>query len=162
MSQYGAMANFKIALRELPDHGKFRVTVRAAKFLDALLLDSGTDPQLEPTQGAITITELSEPQTIEPARPGIYQIDVHQKGITKDDIPPDGSRLSEDLVGAWPLDGDPRGGTADKEIVGRLEGEATFVESPFGQAISLDGNSGFVVIPRDQTKEIAADEFTVG
>ena len=65
MSQYGAMANFKIALRELPDHGKFRVTVRAAKFLDALLLDSGTDPQLEPTQGAITITELSEPQTID-------------------------------------------------------------------------------------------------
>ena len=45
---YGPMANFKVSLRELPDQGNFRVTVRASRYDDGLLLDSGTpvpDPQ---------------------------------------------------------------------------------------------------------------------
>ena len=37
-STYGPHANFKISLRELPDSGRFRVTVRAAKYDDGLLL----------------------------------------------------------------------------------------------------------------------------
>jgi hypothetical protein len=41
---YGPMANFKISLRELPDHGNFRVTVKAARYNDGLLLDAGTQP----------------------------------------------------------------------------------------------------------------------
>ena len=36
---YGPKANFKISLRELPDNGRFRVTVTAAKYNDGLLLD---------------------------------------------------------------------------------------------------------------------------
>ena len=39
---YGPKANFKISLRELPDDGRFRVTVMAAKYNDGLLLDPGT------------------------------------------------------------------------------------------------------------------------
>ena len=42
---YGPKANFKISLRELPDYGRFRVTVTAAKYDDGLLLDPGTSPQ---------------------------------------------------------------------------------------------------------------------
>ena len=42
---YGPKANFKISLRELPDHGRFRVTVTAAKYDDGLLLDPGAAPQ---------------------------------------------------------------------------------------------------------------------
>ncbi len=38
---YGPQANFKISLRELPDQGNFRVTVRAARYDDGLLLDAG-------------------------------------------------------------------------------------------------------------------------
>ena len=37
---YGPKANFKISLRELPDEGRFRVTVSAAKYNDGLLLDA--------------------------------------------------------------------------------------------------------------------------
>ncbi|MFM9068022.1 MAG: DUF1587 domain-containing protein, partial [Planctomycetota bacterium] len=37
---YGPQANFKISLRELPDQGNFRVTVRAARYDDGLLLDA--------------------------------------------------------------------------------------------------------------------------
>ena len=44
-STYGPKANFKISLRELPDYGRFRVTVTAAKYNDGLLLDPGAAPQ---------------------------------------------------------------------------------------------------------------------
>jgi hypothetical protein len=43
-STYGPRANFKISLRELPDRGEFRVTVRAARYVDCLLLEPGTLP----------------------------------------------------------------------------------------------------------------------
>src|SRR5262249_346066 len=42
---YGPKANFKLSVRELPDAGRFRVTVTAVKYNDALLLDSGAPPQ---------------------------------------------------------------------------------------------------------------------
>ena len=38
---YGPKANFKISTRELPDDGRFRITVMAAKYDDGLLLDAG-------------------------------------------------------------------------------------------------------------------------
>ena len=76
-STYGPRANFKIALRELPDHGRFRVTVQAAKYNDGLLLDPGTAPQ--PSDGANAIVwcdaKKSEPFTLKQA--GIYQVDAY-------------------------------------------------------------------------------------
>ena len=76
-STYGPKANFKISLRELPDHGKFRVTVKAAKYDDGLLLDSGAESQTESNDRAITVRELDKPQTIEIEQAGIYQVDVY-------------------------------------------------------------------------------------
>src|SRR6185437_11359044 len=39
---YGPKANFKISTRELPDDGRFRITVTAAKYDDGLMLDAAT------------------------------------------------------------------------------------------------------------------------
>lgn len=74
-STYGPKANFKIALRELPQQGRFRVTVVAAKYDDGLLLDPGTKP-LE-TDDTIVCRDLKTTQTATIERAGIYQVDVH-------------------------------------------------------------------------------------
>ena len=83
-STYGPKANFKISLRELPDHGRFRVTVKAARYNDGLLLEPGTEVQAESAAGAVTINDLAEPQEAHIDREGIYQVDVHN-GSTADD-----------------------------------------------------------------------------
>ena len=61
-STYGPHANFKISLRELPDAGSFRVTVRAAKYDDGLLLDPGAPTQSDQPGIAIAVTNASEPR----------------------------------------------------------------------------------------------------
>lgn len=74
---YGPMANFKISLRELPDEGNFRVTVRAARYADALLLDRGAalaDAATAPAAIADLTTSAESKVAIE--RDGIYQIEV--------------------------------------------------------------------------------------
>ena len=75
---YGPMANFKISLRELPDQGNFRVTVRAARYADALLLNAGSPVQV-PVDGTSVSADLStSPQTtVTIPEPGIYQLDVY-------------------------------------------------------------------------------------
>jgi hypothetical protein len=74
---YGPMANFKISLRELPSVGRFRVTVRARKFEDSLLL-AETD-LLKPSEAdcasvVVSTTDLAKGLPI--AHDGIYQLDV--------------------------------------------------------------------------------------
>ncbi len=73
---YGPRANFKISLRELPDHGNFRVTVRAANYSDGLLLSPETAPVA--SQESIRISSNAEPvaHRVEFAEAGIYQVDV--------------------------------------------------------------------------------------
>jgi hypothetical protein len=78
-STYGPRANFKISLRELPDAGRFRVTVTAARYDDGLLLDRGTAARGEPSEGAVTLEEPAKPQTVQIPQKGIYQVDVHLK-----------------------------------------------------------------------------------
>ena len=72
---YGPMANFKISLRELPDHGNFRVVVRASRYDDGLLLDSA-EPMNDPHESAEqkVVDVAAGTTTIE--QPGIYQVDV--------------------------------------------------------------------------------------
>ena len=70
-STYGPRANFRIALRELPDHGRFRVTVTAAKYDDGLLLDPG----VMPGAGAVELREAKGTLTVPAA--GVYQVDVY-------------------------------------------------------------------------------------
>ena len=76
--RYGPMANFKISLRELPDEGNFRVTVKAARYVDGLLLNAG-EPVQDPSKSVFTTAvELTgdKPATVSIAEAGIYQVDV--------------------------------------------------------------------------------------
>lgn len=74
---YGPRANFKISLRELPDDGRFRVTVTAAKYDDGLLLDSGARPQPIQASENVIGEHPDRPQRVTVPRAGIYQVDVH-------------------------------------------------------------------------------------
>ncbi len=157
-STYGPKANFKISVRELPDEGRFRVTVTAAKYDDGLLLDPGTKA-LESVE-SITARDLNSPQTIAIPRAGIYQIDVHSLATAKLTAP-DATRLDKDLIGAWPFDGSTASRPERKELAGRLVGDATFVDSPFGKAIALDGSGDAVVVPRHESMNVGVGDFTV-
>lgn len=90
-STYGPMANFKVSLRELPDQGNFRVTVKAARYEDGLLLDADAAPSSAPDSVTLAASDLfavSKPVvTIE--REGIYQLDVSfvPKEIPKGETP---------------------------------------------------------------------------
>lgn len=160
-STYGPMANFKISLRELPDHGRFRVIVKAAQYDDGLLLDRGTPAQPERGASAISVADLSQPRTVTLKEAGIYQVDAYLQPAADQAIPPDSSKLNEKLVGAWSLNGDANSTPEKKELAGRLEGDAKFVDSPFGQAISLDGNGDSVVVTRDPSMSVGEGDFTV-
>lgn len=74
---YGPMANFKISLRELPSQGRFRVTVRAKKFEDALLLaESDLLPPSEAGSPSAVIAAEDLPKGLQAVEDGIYQLDV--------------------------------------------------------------------------------------
>jgi hypothetical protein len=79
-STYGPKANFKIAVRELPDHGRFRVRVAAARYEDGLLLDPGTPAQTRAAADAIPVQSADPQSTLQCAvtipSTGIHQIDV--------------------------------------------------------------------------------------
>ncbi len=71
---YGPMANFKISLRELPGHGNFRVTVKAARYDEGEPLQPGKgfeqrSPSLSVYLGlrrdcGSTLTRVGEPQSV--------------------------------------------------------------------------------------------------
>jgi mono/diheme cytochrome c family protein len=142
---YGPKANFKISLRELPDNGRFRVTVTAAKYQDALLLDKGAPSQ--PSGG------LAAPPgaTVQVPQAGIYQVDVYQASRETGNPAPDATRLHESLLGAWP--------SLANNVV--LRGEAKQTPSPLGQAYALDGRGDSVEVPRDASLNVGSGDFTV-
>jgi hypothetical protein len=157
-STYGPRANFKISVRELPNHGRFRVTVRASRYDDGLLLDQGTEARGQNDEGSITVIDLSQPRTVEIDTAGLYQVDVSLEPTVDEPISPNDSNLHQDLIGAWKLDGDARSNSKenelDRQLDGHLVGNAKFIDSPFGKAVSVDGESGAVVIPRDDAMNI--------
>ncbi len=162
-STYGPQANFKISLRELPRHGKFRVRIKAAKYEDALLLPAPSAPA-GPSTAAVTVTNLAKPQTVHIPNAGIYQADVYLHATLGQVMAADASRLDQKLVGFWSLDGNAESSTKRKELTGTLAGDAKFVHSPIdkgGQAISLDGDGDAVVIPRDKSMDVGLGDFTV-
>ncbi|MCA9070467.1 MAG: DUF1592 domain-containing protein, partial [Planctomycetaceae bacterium] len=67
-----------ISLRELPDHGNFRITVTAAKYNDGLLLDRGSPAQKDDVPNRI-VHEPDSPKDSSVTIPqgGIYQVDIH-------------------------------------------------------------------------------------
>ncbi|MEO2019915.1 MAG: DUF1592 domain-containing protein [Fuerstiella sp.] len=159
-STYGPQANFKISLRELPDHGNFRVTVRTAKYDDGLLLDRTTEVPTDDST-SITVKDLAQSQTIDIDSPGIYQASVFLNPVVQESIPPDFSGLTEGLVGAWSFDGTPDSDSKREELAGRLQAGAKFVDSPFGQAISLDGRNDSVVVDRNDSMNVGTGDFSV-
>lgn len=75
---YGPMANFKISLRELPDQGNFKITVKAARYDDLLLLDA-SDRVQETAPPAISVAldlTANPPAPLAVPADGIYQVDV--------------------------------------------------------------------------------------
>ncbi|HEU0119548.1 MAG TPA: DUF1592 domain-containing protein [Bryobacteraceae bacterium] len=151
---YGPKANFKISLRELPDAGRFRVTVTAAKYNDGLLLDAGIAPQAESVAGALVVQQPKASFPVHVAKPGIYQVDVYATPRGAKPVPPDSSRLNEGLAGAWAMNGNP-------EPAGQLQGQAKFADSPFGQALSLNTDADFVTVPRSEAMNVGEGDFTV-
>ena len=85
-STYGPKANFKISLRELPDHGRFRVTVTAAKYDDGLLLDPGAAAQSPEGADAVVCRDPETPRTVVIKRPGIYQVDLSRSARVQDPL----------------------------------------------------------------------------
>jgi hypothetical protein len=160
-STYGPKANFKISLRELPDQGRFRVKVKAAKYEDGLLLDSGTKSQLETSPTAITVNNPTQQQTVNIPKAGIYQTDVYSQPARNVTIKPNATKLNEGLIGYWSLNGNATGQAGKKKLIGKLVGNAKFVNSPFGKAVSVTGKNSAVVIPRDNSMNVADGDFSV-
>lgn len=79
-STYGPQANFKIALRELPDHGNFRVIVRAARYNDGQLLGRSTSPASDGDTVEVDLANTGE-ANVDLATDGIYQIDIVSQQI---------------------------------------------------------------------------------
>jgi hypothetical protein len=160
-STYGPKANFKISLRELPEQGNFRVRVRAAKYDDGLLLNPGIGIQVEPADEAITINDPAEAKTVMITQAGIYQADVHLQSSAVASTSADDSRLTDALLGHWPFNGNTEGDPEREELTGQLEGGARLVDSPFGQALSLDGNDDSLAVKRDDSMNVGSGEYTV-
>ena len=152
---YGPKANFKISLRELPDYGRFRVVVQAAKYNDGLMLDQGTAVQAATAAGRLVVTDPTKARTLTIAKAGVYQVDAYAAPRPAPTAKPDASRLGEGLGGAWEFGGESMGAA-------ELKGKARLVPSPFGQAVSLDGNGGdAVVVPRGEAIRVGEGDFTV-
>ncbi|MFT5528235.1 MAG: hypothetical protein ACI9HK_006224, partial [Pirellulaceae bacterium] len=158
-STYGPKANFKISLRDLPDHGHFRVTVKAAKYDDGLLLDRGSIKK-DPNETAFTVAELQTQQPVVIAESGVYRADLFFDSKLPA-LPTDASKLEVGLIGAWKLDGNALGRAGEKQFGGELAGEAKYVDSPFGKAVSLEGKAGSVVSPNDEAMNVGKEVFTV-
>ncbi len=151
---YGPKANFKISTRELPDDGRFRITVMAAKYNDGLLLDAGEKTRAAGGD-AVTVKNPSAPQTITVPKAGVYQVDLY--GPDAESIAPvvsDASHLGEGLSGTWMLSGEgPNAGT--------LLGKAAYEDSPFGKVPAFNKDGDVLTIPRTDAMNVGTGDFTI-
>jgi len=97
-SKYGPLPNFKIAVRELPKRGRFRVTVRAARLDDGLLV--GADPTVAsiPSDGTVieaTPGDAAGRWSCTVAEPGIHLVHVRREGAVPRTTLPDGTAPPE-------------------------------------------------------------------
>ncbi|HWE92757.1 MAG TPA: LamG-like jellyroll fold domain-containing protein, partial [Tepidisphaeraceae bacterium] len=146
-STYGPRANFKISVRELPDHGRFRIVVTAAKYRDALMLNPEAKP-LPASEGILAIRDPKTPGSLTVTKPGIYQVDIETEKPSS--APPDTSKLDDGLTGLWPKAADAK----------KLE------DTPVGKALSLSGDGPGLVVPRksiptDDAHNIGEGDFSI-
>ncbi len=148
---FGHKANFKVSTRELPKYGRFRVTVRAAKYDDALLLERA-DPAREGRRAAaVRVPSPEQPQTVELAEAGIYQVDVYEKDPSRP-APAPASSLERGLLGLWSFE-DARGSGS--------VGGVRRVDSPFGSAAKLTGRGDPSEVPSADAPKVGTADFTV-
>ena len=160
-STYGPQANFKISLRELPDAGRFRVTVNAAKYDDALLLDQSHKPAVTKNLDTIAVPESIKTQTVHIPQAGVYQVDAFATPPSLDGITADATRLKEGLIGHWSLNEGLNSQANDNQLAGILEGEAKTIDSPFGKGLAVDGQGDALVIDRHESMNVGDQPFTV-
>ena len=122
---YGPKANFKISTRELPDEGRFRITVMAAKYDDGLMLDAGAKARESGDADAMTVSDPATPQTVTIPKAGVYQVDIYSPAA-KAPVSPD-ARISPMV---FPVSGSWMARVLAPERCGQ---SAIFVDSPFGK-----------------------------
>lgn len=160
-STYGPRANFKISLRELPDHGRFRVTVTAAKYNDGLLLEPSDRPQPTDQPNAVISRDLDGPQSITLPQAGIYQVDMHLQPRDAARAAPDASRLQDERISYWPFDKNTDSVPQQLPLAGKLLGDARLENSPFGQAVWLGGYGDGVAVAASDALNVGTGDFTV-
>lgn len=159
---YGPHANFKISLRELPEHGKFRIKVRAAKYDDGILLDRNTPAENMERPADYTIDgDFSKPHPIDVAQTGIYQVEVYQGRGVEPREKVDHSQLDQGLVATWDFDSGLKNSRGATELVAQPVETVRTVDSPFGKAISLDGYSNWLTVPKNAELNLGSGDFTV-
>lgn len=147
-STYGPKANFKIAIRELPEFGRFRVTVKAAKYHDGLLLTGReiepisrtsieSDSSAESDQGPIQIANFQEAEaSFVVDREGVYRIDVLAKSNDQQiEVLADPEHLTEGLIGHWSFDGEEPTASSGGQHTGTLAGDLSLKQSPVLQLV---------------------------
>ncbi len=150
---YGPKANFKISTRELPDEGRFRITVTAAKYNDGLLVDKAEkdkgnkkeDGEAKPVVGAVTV-QPGKTLTVTIPKAGVYQVDAHIVAPNSNPPAPDSSKLSEGLAVGWPL---------------AKVGAKAQTESPFGKALTIKGDADVVPLDGPDAVDVGQGDFTV-
>ena len=154
-STYGPKSNFKISLRDLPNHGNFRVKVTAAKYDDGLLLERGAR-EYETNADSLVVNNPSAPSNLKVNKAGAYRAQVYFKSETP--VKPDGSRLAEGQIGKWDF-------TEPQLAKGKLESGAKVVDTPFGKGLRLNGKASSYSQQRPKSQgnsfNIGKGEFTI-
>ena len=158
-STYGPKANFKISLRQLPDSGRFRVTVKASRYADGLLLDS-KDAAPEDRSPDVVSRLAEQSEEIGLPRAGIYRIDVVRRGLDRINGPRDDTRLDQELAGHWSFNGDAQCAN-DSTLHGTSTGDPQWIDSPFGRAVQLNGQDDAIVVPRTPALDVGGQDFTI-
>ena len=160
---------YRMFLRENRSKGKFRIKLTLRN--EPPTYGYGEHFLIKPeasiaksVDGQVVLQDLTDPRTVQIPKAGIYQVDVFLNPPAKVVAVADSSKLQEGLVGSWGLNGDTQSESKRKELTGKLEGGATFVESPIGKqgkAISLDGHDDAVVVSRHPRMDVGKGDFTV-
>ncbi len=79
-SKYGPLPNFKVAVRELPDEGRFRITVRAACYDDLLVVPPG-NMRGEAGIGVEATRTEEDAWSVDVPHAGIYLVQVGIAGL---------------------------------------------------------------------------------
>jgi len=138
---------YRMFLRENRSKGKFRIKLTLRNepptygYGEHFLIKPEA-PIAKSVAGQVVLQDLTDPRTVQIPEAGIYQVDVFLNPPAKVVVAADSSKLQQGLVGSWGLNGDTQSESKRKELTGKIEGGATFVDSPIGKqgkAISLEG-----------------------